>query len=72
MIMGIFLRLLSEASSLTTNILWWYRPFMPHLLFQGIRLYICALSSVFLIDLFWRSMFFRLKGVPTCFNHVYM
>ncbi len=36
-----------------------------HLLFQGINLqqfYICDLSFVFLIDLFRRSMFFRLKG----------
>ncbi len=34
--------------------------------------HICVLSFVFLIDPFWRSMFLRLRGAHTCFNHVYV
>jgi hypothetical protein len=48
---------------------------MPHLLFYGVRLWwfrICVIGFVFSIDLFWKSMFLRLKGAHTCFSHVYV
>jgi len=34
-------------------------------------LYLCF-RFIFFIDLFWRSMFPRLKGAHICFNHVYV
>ncbi len=68
----IFLGPLNETSSLIIDILWWYKPsilwrIVPHLLFLGVRFkwfHICALVFVFLIDLFWRNMSFKLKGGP--------
>ncbi len=79
-IVGVFLRPLSEALGSTFNMFWGYKLFLygglcPIYFFRELGfwwLHICALSFIFSIDPFWRSMFIGLKGTPTCFSHAYV
>jgi hypothetical protein len=71
--MGVFSGPLSKASYSTTDIIWWYRPFLYIGLcpftFLGswalVTLYLCF-SFLFPIDYFWRVCFSSWKG-PTPF-----
>ncbi len=78
-VMGVYSRPLSKVLSPTTNLFWWYKPYLwkivPHLFFLKLGFsgsHIYALNFVFSIDPFWRSRFFRLKGAHTSFNHAFM
>jgi hypothetical protein len=79
-IVGIFLGSFSKALGSNFNILWGYRPsfygrLCPIYFFRELGfwwLHICVIGFIFSIDFFWRNMFFKLRGVPTCFNHVYV
>jgi len=64
-------RLLMSFSGINLLFMEDYAP----LAFLGIGLWwlhICVIGFIFLIDPFWMSMFFRLRGAHTCFNHVYV